>query len=69
MTKEDILESDKEGKSALGLIWGNYVDGSLNGRKMYNKYKELLKHWEKKGTPWEERVENAKGLRSKLDGS
>lgn len=69
MTKEDILESDKEGKSALGLIWGDYVDGSFSGRKIYNKHKEVLKHWKMKGTPWEERVENARGLKKKLDGS
>ncbi len=69
MTKEDILESDKEGKSALGLIWGSYVDSSINGRKMYSQYTSMLKNWKMKEVPWEKRVESAKDLRRKVEGN
>ena len=67
MSKEDILDGDKEGKSALGLIWGNYVN-SLNGNKRFKRFPNRLKKWENENVPWEQRVEEAHKLRSELSG-
>jgi len=67
MTREDILDGDREGKSALGLIWGNYVN-SMNGRKHMNYYKNKLKKWEINNVTLEDRIVLAKEIREEMVG-
>jgi len=67
MSQSDVLDGDREGKSALGLVWNTYVN-SLEGQRVIAFYNKILKKWEAEEMPWEDRVEASKKLRSMMKG-
>ena len=67
MSQSDVLDGDREGKSALGLVWFTYVN-SLEGKRVMAFYNKILKKWEAENMPWEERVEASQKLRKKMKG-
>lgn len=67
MNKVDILDGDRDGQSAIGLVWDQYVN-SMEGKRIMMFYSKTLKKWEEENVPFEDRVEHAKKLRENLKG-
>jgi hypothetical protein len=67
MNKVDILDGDRDGQSAIGLVWDQYVN-SMEGKRVMMFYSKTLKKWEEENIPFEDRVEHARKLRENLKG-
>jgi hypothetical protein len=67
MSKQDVLDGDREGVSVLRLVWDKYVN-SMEGKRIVSYYSKILRGWESKNTPWEERIEKSRKLREGMKG-
>lgn len=67
MNRADILDGDRDGQSAIGLVWDQYVN-SMEGKRIMMFYTKILKKWEEENVSWEERVEYARKLRENMKG-